>query len=163
MHFRCFRGKLMATILMCESNHPFYSALLDGLTGLASIKDVYTENIYRQYDLHANTTTGTKAMHVETNSTFFFPTFDPMLAAQIKGRCINKGTYRSLSRKLQMVCDHQIQSNFANKPSAESYTNHYWVHLNYNSPRAAQIPHVDVHDVLEEMNNVNILKRLHEI
>ena len=156
-----FRGKIMVGLLGCRSHHPYYQALLQGLQKYHTYgkhdKHWYAENIYQHiYYPKYKDSRGPNGLHVETDSKYFLPTFDPMLKNQIVGRCSRNW----ISQNFKSVCVRLKQNHFSNLTTNDSFTNHFWVHLDGNHISTRRLDHVDVRKVVPEHRWMNVTREI---
>ena len=142
----------MMTFMACRKKHTFFRALLDSIKRYPKLntnnKHNYAEDIYLAYNSSNYDNIHQYHLHVETNGTYFFPTFDPLLKSSIQEAC-RASASRNMEEKFRHVCEYHMSTKFSNKPSSAAYTNHYWVHLNGNDPSTLNKHHVNLKDNLK--------------
>ena len=161
----CCRGKIMMTMFVCISGHPFIKALLEGSLHYPKMpmgnKYYFADGIYLRYIRAHPNQKGRDALYVETDGDVFFPTFDPTHMNSVKALCRSNKSHPNA--RLRKMCEKHRTNQFANVPSNNSYTNHYWVHLNHNSKKAAAMPIIDVREVVPKDRFTNILDEINKL
>ncbi len=153
-----FSGKPLASdaIILCRPKHPFIKFVInklaseDGKLNQGRSKVLQFNDLVHRYIAY---TQSLKEPNKEdaiflAPSNFFIPTWNNKTTNQLRTICdriIDIGKYRS--KKLQLnygICNGLIQNNFANVPTASSYTKHHWLDgvSNIESRETVEITHV---------------------
>lgn len=150
---------IMPAFIACRPHHPFFKLVLEMLPQYASrARDLpWNDNIFQstgpmflaevlvRYLKEMNRTTE-EYVHLAP-SNLFMPTYDSMNDLAFRFQCSN-GTSLTLAEKA--VCDRLTARNFANVPSADSFTTHHWIH-SWSNTFLAQ-GHISVKDILKGIN-----------
>ena len=160
-----FRGKIMITMLPCRANHPYYKLLLTNLPKYVD-QNVATQHRFAGYTFDEYTSSNKSdslrdEVYVEHDGHIFFPTFDPIVKPGLERIC--KNDYYTLTDMYKSVCDRLISTNFANIPTDGAFTNHYWVHVNVESPNFKKMKQLDIRDIVPKQQFVDVAKEIEHL
>ena len=137
-------GKMLASnaIILCRPKHPFIKFVINKLAVQDYVKRPGQSQVFQFNDLVQRYITYTQSLKVprKEDSIFlappdlFLPMWDNRITDQLRNTCdriLKIGKYRSKKLQLKLgICYGLIQNNFANSPTAGSYTKHHWLDSN---------------------------------
>ena len=86
------------------------------------------------------------------NSKVFLPTYDVTLVEQMKSTCDSKG---HLLDKVTKLCKLNSARHWNTFPSKESFTNHFWLHVNIRSSEWKHNETKRIRDIVSTVRNVS--------
>jgi hypothetical protein len=148
------RSNMMITILGCRPGHPYYKLAIDRLPTYSKLnghdKLFYADKIYLEHINNQGNHSPEQNIMTIARPVHFLPTYDFNWKSHI---VVKKCKRHDISVLQKSVCAERARQG--NKPTRESYTTHYWVHVVMWKKTNKEFKHVvSIYDIVPHAHNM---------